>query len=191
MDFYCDDCLRTHHGADGTEHAPWPVHDYMGPDVLAELGPLEMMSLFLEGGLCLVAGPEGIECYVQVLLTLPVFGEPGRALHYAPWARVAPEDLLEHMAALREAERRRARRSARRRHPVLSEFDGVLATALPDYPDSLGQPVRLIAREQGEPTTIVPDPFSEHPLARDLRDGISLQEAELRVRSLALTDLAA
>lgn len=187
MDYYCDSCRTVHHGADGTDHAPWPVHDYAGPDVLSELGPLEMMSLFMEGSLCLIAGDEGIECYVHTLLTLPISGEPGRALHYLPWVRVASEDLLEHMGALMEAEQRRSRR----RRPVRSELDGVLATTLPEYPDSLGMPVRLLAGDQGEATLIVPDPLVDHPLARDMCEGIALEEAELRVRALTLSDLVA
>lgn len=95
-------------------------------------------------------------------------------LVHSPWVQVSENDyldLVEHWE-----------------HPrYRGDFRGTLASALPGHEDALTAPVRVSAPGR-LPPQITPARRSGHALGREAREGISREEAELRIRSMLLDD---
>src|SRR5690606_29113373 len=69
-------------------------------------------------------------------------------------------------------------------------YPGRLASALPGYENA--GPVPVLVHSRGDLRPLIgPDPTNESPLGRDLLDGITREEAELRIRAFLLRCAAA
>lgn len=175
IDYDCAGCGRRHEGADGTEANPWPVVDFPRPEALLRMGAWErLLRTRSSEELCLIDNGSSVDCYLRALLTLPVRAEEGVTLVHAPWVAVAETDYLELVEHWEDPRYR-------------GSFRGTLASALPGYADPLSVPVHVSA-PGGLPPVVTPDPSCDHPLARDGREGISRQEAELRIRTMLLEE---
>lgn len=174
IDFDCEGCGRRHEGSDGTEANPWPLIDFPRPDAFARMPPWEQLTRTRSTDeLCLIDNGRSVDCYLTGYLSLPVQEEEA-LLVYLPWVQVSETDYLD---LVEHWEQPRFR----------GEYRGPLANELPGYEDSLSVPVRVIAPGRMAPV-IVPEEASEHVLVREEREGISRQEAELRIRSVLLEE---
>lgn len=174
IDFDCVGCGRRHEGTDGTEQRPWPLIEFEGPEAYLRMSPWERLfrSRSTEE-LCLIDNGRSVDCYLSGFLSLPVRGEQA-LLVLQPWVRVDERDYLDLVEHWEQPAHR-------------GEYCGTLASRLPGHPDSLSVPVRVTA-PGGLPPIIVPETGSDHPLVTEAREGVSRQEAELRLRSMMLED---
>lgn len=172
IDVDCPSCAVTHRGTDGTRDRPWPVLAFDLPDPVLELAPHQLRHAEISEDLCWIDLPEGTEYYARVSLTMPIRDDPERRMDYLPWVALDERhviDILDHLGD----------DAYRAVYPVR------LATELPDYERAGPVPMLLHSRGHLRPV-IAPDPSCEHPLVRDLVDGITRGEAELRIRAFLL-----
>lgn len=173
IDYDCAGCGRRHVGTDGTEANPWPVIEYSRPEVFLRMSAWEqLLRTRSTDELCLIDNGRSVDCFLTGYLALPVEGEGEALLVHQPWVQVSEDDyldLVEHWE-----------------HPSFrGDYRGTLASALPGHGDSLSVPVRVTAPGR-LPPLIVPEAGSGHALVREAQEGVSRQEAELRVRSTLL-----
>lgn len=172
IDFDCCSCAVTHRGTDGTRDRPWPVLSFAVPDPLLRLAPHELRDAEIAEDLCWIDRPEGAEQYVRVSMHVPIREDPERRMEYSPWVALAEEDVIDILDHLGDDAYRTV-------HP------GRLASALPGY--GTAGPVPVLVHTRGNLRPLIgPDPTSESPLGRDLVDGITREEAELRIRAFLL-----
>lgn len=174
IDFYCEGCGCRHEGADGSEQNPWPLIEYDRPEAYLRMSPWErLFRTRSTDELCLIDNGRTVDCYLTGDLSLPVQGEEALLVHQ-PWVKVSEDDyldLVEHWE-----------------HPGFrGDYRGVLASEIPGHADSLTVPVRVTAPGR-LPPLIVPEPGCGHALAAEAQEGISREEAELRLRSMLLDD---
>lgn len=174
IDYDCAGCGRRHQGADGTEANPWPLIEYARPEAFLRMSPWEqLMRTRSTDELCLIDNGRTVDCYLTGYLSLPVLGEGTQLVHQA-WVQVSENDyldLVEHWE-----------------HPRFrGDYRGSLASELPGHEDSLSVPVRVTAPGR-LPPVITPETGSGHALVREAQEGVSRQEAELRIRSTLLAD---
>lgn len=174
IDYDCAGCGCRHEGTDGSEANPWPLLDFPRPEALLAMGPWEQLTRSRSTEeLCLIDNGRSVDCYLRGFLSLPVRGEEVELVH-SPWVQVSENDyldLVEHWE-----------------HPrYRGDFRGTLASALPGHEDALTVPVRVSAPGR-LPPLITPARRSGHALVREAREGISREEAELRIRSMLLDD---
>lgn len=174
IDYDCAGCGHRHEGADGTVANPWPLIEFTRPEAYLRMTPWEQLTRTRSTEeLCLIENGGAVDCYLTGYLSLPVLGEAA-LLVYMPWVRVSEndyQDLVEHWE-----------------HPHFrGDYPGTLASVLPGCENSLSVPVRVIAPGRMAPL-IVPEETSGHALVREEQEGISRQEAELRLRSMLLED---
>lgn len=172
IDFDCDTCAVTHRGTDGTRDRPWPVLAFDLPDPVLDLAPHELREAEISDDLCWIDRPVGTEYFARVTLTMPIRDDPERRMEYSPWVALAEQDVLDILAHLGDDAYR-------------TVYPGRLATAMPDYEPAGPVPVLLHSRGHLRPV-IAPEPSCEHPLVRDLVEGITREEAELRIRAFLL-----
>ncbi|MGP9539659.1 DUF2199 domain-containing protein [Brachybacterium sp. AOP43-C2-M15] len=174
IDYDCEGCGRRHEGADGTEANPWPLLEFDGPEAYLRMNPWErVFRARATEEMCLIDNGDTVDCYVTGVLSLPVRDEEARLL-YVPWVKLREADyvdLLENWGNLR----------------FRGSYRGTLASVLPGCEHPQAVPVLVTAPGQ-LPPLIEPDPASGHALVREQREGISRQEAELRIRSMLLED---
>ena len=174
IDFDCPSCATTHCGTDGTRDRPWPVLAFDLPDLFVDLAPHRLRDVGVTDDLCWIDRPEGVRYFARVAMPMPIRDDPERRLDYAPWVALAEPDVLDILEHIEDDSYR-------------AVYSGQLSTALPDY--AAGPPVPLLVRSRGHLRPVVgPEPDCEHPLARDLAQGISREEAELRIRAFLLSD---
>lgn len=177
IDYDCDGCGRRHEGTDGTEDNPWPVIDLARPEAYLRMDPWEQLTRVRSTEeLCLIDNGGSVDCFLKGFLSLPVHGDGARLL-YSPWVRVSETDYLD---LVENWEHPRYRGS----------YLGTLASELPGHEDSLAVPMRVTAPGR-LPPVFVPEPGTDHALVHEESEGISRQEAELRIRSMLLDDEAA
>lgn len=174
IDYDCAGCGRRHEGADGTAANPWPLLEFDRPEAFLRMSPWEqLMRTRSTEELCLIDNGRTVDCYLTGFLSLPIVGEQALLLHQL-WVRVSEEDyldLVEHWE-----------------HPRFrGDFRATLANELPGHEDSLSVPMRVLAPGR-LPPVITPEPGSGHALEQEAREGVSRQEAELRIRSMLLEE---
>lgn len=174
IDFDCPCCRKTFRGTDGTSEHPWPALGFRRPDPYLELTLPELHHADATDDLCWIARPDRTDFFVRAVMTIPIRDDPARQLDYGPWVSIGESDFL---AALEHVEDPGHR----------AVCAGRLATALPDYDEVTAVPVLVRARGLARPE-IVPDPDFDHPLVRDVQEGITRAEAELRIRAFLLRD---
>lgn len=174
IDFDCPSCATTHRGTDGTRDRPWPVLAYGLPDPFLDLAPHRLRDVGVTDDLCWIDRPEGVQYFVRVAMSMPIRDEPERRLDCSPWVALAEPDLLDILEHIEDDSSR-------------AVYPGRLATTLPYY--AAGPPVPLLVSSRGHLRPEVgPEPGCELPLARDLVQGITRKEAELRIRAFLLCD---
>lgn len=175
IDYDCAGCGHRHEGTDGSESNPWPVIDFLRPEAYLRMTFWErMMRTRSTDELCLIDNGRGVDCYLSGYLSLPVHGETEVLLIHQAWARISEDDYLD---LVENWEHPRFR----------GDYRGDLASVLPGHEDSLSVPVRVIAPGR-LPPMITPAPGSGHDLLREAEEGLSREEAELRIRSTLLQD---
>ncbi|MGO1227794.1 DUF2199 domain-containing protein [Brachybacterium sp. AOP42-C2-15] len=174
IDYDCAGCGHRHEGADGTVANPWPLIEFTRPEAYLRLSPREqLMRARSTDELCLIENGGSIDCYLTGYLSLPVRGEAAM-LVFMPWIQVSENDYLDVVEHWEQPQFR-------------GSYLGTLASELPGCEESLSVPVRVIVPGR-MPPLIVPEEFSGHSLVREEQEGISRQEAELRIRSMLLED---
>lgn len=176
IDYDCAGCGRRHEGTDGTEANPWPLIEYARPEVFLRMSPWEqLMRTRSTDELCLIDNGRSVDCYLTGYLTVPILGEEEALLIHQPWVHVSEDDYLD---LVENWEHPRFR----------GDYRGTLASELPGHGDSLSVPVRVTAPGRLTPR-IVPEAGTGHALVREAQEGVSRQEAELRLRSTLLDAL--
>lgn len=174
IDFDCPCCRTSHRDTDGSRTRPWPALAFRRPDAYLELTPSQLRSAQSTDDLCLIEGPDRTDCFVRAVMSLPIIQDPVRRLEYGPWISVSGSDFADYVEHYEDDRYRAA-------------YAGHLATALPGYRAVSTVPV--LVRTQGRFRPVIsPDSTYDHPLVRDFHDGITRQEAELRIRSFQLRD---
>ncbi|GAA4526277.1 DUF2199 domain-containing protein [Brachybacterium paraconglomeratum] len=174
IDYDCAGCGQRHEGADGTVANPWPLLEFTRPEAYLQMDPWELvLHARSTDELCLIENGDSVDCYLTGYLSLPVLGEAAM-LVYMPWVHVSEDDYLE---LVQHWEHPRFR----------GDYRGTLASMLPGYENSLSIPVRVLVRGR-TPPLILPEESSGHALVREEQEGISRQEAELRIRSMLLEE---
>lgn len=175
IDYDCAGCGRRHEGTDGTEASPWPLIEYVRPEAFLRMSSWEQLTRTRSTDeLCLIDNGRSVDFYLAGYLSLPVLGEEGPLLVHQVWAQVSEDDYLDLVEHWEHSHFR-------------GEFHGTLASRLPGHEDSLSVPVRVTAPGR-LPPVIRPEEGSGHPLVQEAREGVSRQEAELRLRSTLLDE---
>ncbi|HLQ80395.1 MAG TPA: DUF2199 domain-containing protein [Brachybacterium sp.] len=174
IDYDCAGCGRRHEGTDGSEANPWPVIEFVRPEAMLRMSPWEQLTRTRSTDeLCLIDNGRSVDCFLAGYLSLPVEGEDALLVHQ-PWAQVSEGDYLDLVDHWEQPSFR-------------GEYRGTLASDLPGHDDSLSVPVRVTVHGR-LPPLIVPAASSGHALAREAREGVGRQEAELRLRSTLLEE---
>ncbi|WP_299303741.1 DUF2199 domain-containing protein [uncultured Brachybacterium sp.] len=174
IDYDCAGCGHRHEGADGTVANPWPLIEFTRPEVYLRMDSWEQLTRTRSTDeLCLIDNGRSVDCYLTGYLSLPVL-EEAAMLVYMPWVQVREKDYLDLVEHWEQPHYR-------------GDYLGTLASELPGCEDSLSVPVRVIAPARRAPL-VVPELTSGHALVREEQEGISRQEAELRLRSMLLED---
>lgn len=174
IDFDCPCCRTSHHDTDGSRLRPWPALAFRRPDAYLELTESRRHNAQATDDLCLIRWPDRTDCYIRVVMSLPITQDPVRRLDYGPWVSVSESDFNECLEHYEDDSYRAA-------------YGGHLATALPGYRSVTTVPVLVRTRGRFRPV-ISPDSTFDHPLVRDFHDGITRKEAELRIRAFQLRD---
>lgn len=173
IDYDCGGCGRRHEGTDGSEANPWPLIEFIRPEAFLRMSSWDqLLRSRSTDELCLIDNGRTVDCYLTGYLSLPVAGEEGVCLVHQAWAQVSENDYLDLVENWE--------------HPLFrGDFHGTLASLLPGHADSLSVPVRVAAPGR-LPPVITPAEGTGHALQREAQEGVSRQEAELRIRSTLL-----
>ena len=152
----------------GQEHEGLP-HDWAFPSPTYWDGGRDDED-FLGDDLCRWTDDDGQPGYfIRGILTIPVVDD-GDELRYGVWSSLSERsfkrivDLWDDPARIEEA-----------------PYFGWLSNSLPGYPKTLGLPLNVVTRKLDLRPEFLLDPGSDHPLAREQREGINSD----RVRKIA------
>lgn len=174
IDFTCPCCRITYRDTDGTRDRPWPAIAFRRPDPYLTLTAHELLHAEATNDMCWIARPDRTDFFVRAVMSMPIRHDPRRRLDYGPWVSLEEPDFLDALDHFEDGDHR-------------AVYAGRLATALPDYRGATAVPVLVRTRGRLRPL-LSPDSTFDHPLVRDALDGISREEAELRIRSFLLRD---
>lgn len=152
----------------------WPALGFARPDAYVSLSEAEKESIAeASNDLCVIAYADQIDRFVRGTMSIPIIGED-RTLEYGPWTSVSEQSFEDYVDHYEDPDHH-------------EHYFGWLATEIPGY--EFPEPLALQVITRGlERPHLMPDPESDHPLARDVHHGITREEAELRIRSLLLDD---
>jgi hypothetical protein len=151
--FKCSKCDKWHEGI--------PDVAYDRPLIANEIPDEEKTTrLFLTTDLCVV---DSKSFFIRCLLAVPIKGT-GENFGWAIWSSLSEKNFLRY-----------------RKHydDDMSDWEpmfGYLSNRLPEYPDTLSLKLSVQTRAQGDRPTVIMEP-TDHPLAVDQREGMSLELA--------------
>lgn len=174
IDFDCPCCRTSHRETDGSPLRPWPALAFRRPDPYLDLVPAHLHHAQATDDLCIIARPDRTECFIRAVMSFPVVQDPVRRLEYGPWVSVSGGDFDNYVAHYEDGAHR-------------ATYSGHLATALPGYEAVDTVPVLVRTRGAYRPM-LSPDSTFDHPLVRDFHNGVTREEAELRIRAFLLKD---
>lgn len=170
--FHCDACGEHHDGSHGGGD-DWPALSFHRPDPYLELTPEEQERAHADDDLVVIDWGDQVDRFIRVTLSLPVIGHQ-RTLEYGPWVSLSEQSFTDYVDHWDDPDHH-------------AHYFGWLSTAIPGY--EFPQPLAMRVTTRGDLRPFLePDPEVDHPLVRDFYDGISYEEAELRIRSLLLED---
>ena len=153
----CRACGEVHQGLpDLACEAPdfWPESEEKAPNSVALSS-----THFLSDDFCVLRGQH---FFLRCVLEFPILGTRGQRFGFGVWASVWEETYRRYLETFDSGEHRQVR-----------PWFGRLSNRLKGYPETLNMKCKVLPRDGGKRPSIEFD-SAEHPLAREQREGITL-----------------
>ncbi|MBV8325687.1 DUF2199 domain-containing protein [Chryseobacterium sp.] len=160
MKYTCECC--------GEEKEDWPALAYNAPDFYYNLSDEELKTAILNSDLCIVENPESSHRFIRAVLIQEVHNDC-RNLDYGIWVSLSEKNFTEYVDNYHNKE-------------FKAEYFGWLNTYFPDYDFSESIPTTVVVDNSIGRPFVFPHQSFEHPFVEDFYNGISVEEAEKRIK---------
>lgn len=159
-EYTCSKCGETHKG--------WPAFAFQSPDRYHKLSESDKKNRGdLKDDFCIIRSLHQIDYYIRVVVNIPV-NDDCRDLEYGLWVQVSEPSFRNYWENFKNED-------------YLTEFKGFIANDLPGYKSTIEVPVIVKTQPDNQRPIITPKEDNDHPFTEDLKNAISLQEAENRL----------
>lgn len=161
--YRCVTCDKVHEGVPSYGFAaPWHYH------TLSDEQRLNLARL--SDDVCLIKDEDHVDFFIRVCLEVPIVGIEQPFL-WGVWISLSEDNFRRYDQTWDS--------------PVVTdEYFGWLCTRLPLYPDTIGLKTTARPRLNGQRPLIALEP-TDHPLAVDFREGITIERAQQMAGQLA------
>lgn len=163
MNFICKVCNEN--------HDEWPALTYDSPSNYDQLSSDEKLSIgSLKGDLCIITYSDQIDRFIRCTMTQRVL-DSCQALDYGLWVSLSEESFDDY-----------SKNFDNENHQT--KYFGWLSNDLPGYDFELGIPTTVITRSGNQRPEIIPHEDYGHPFVKDYYKGITVDEAEARIKDM-------
>jgi hypothetical protein len=161
MEYTCAVC--------GKQHDDWPALAFDSPYHYHNLSEVEKETIAqLNSDSCIIIYEDQADRFIRCTLTQKV-NDSCQHLDYGVWVSLSEKNFNDYEANFNNENHETA-------------YFGYLCNDIPGYESTLSIPTSVETRTGGQRPDIIPDPNFDHPFVKDYYNGISLMEAEERIR---------
>ncbi len=154
----------------------WPALAFGTPSPYFELSEKEKKEMaMVSSDFCVIAHPDQTDRFIRTVMYQKV-NDHCTDLEYGFWVSLSEKSFLDYYENFD-------------RDDYEATYFGYISNVLPDYPNMLFIPAKVVTRTGGQRPEIFPKEDFDHPFVRDFYQGISKQEAEHRIKELFLNKL--
>lgn len=163
MKYICNEC--------GKEHNEWPALTFKKPDPYTQLSDEEKATIAVTGSDdCIISYPDQTDRFIRVTLIQKV-NDSCQDLHYGLWVSVSEKSYNDYSAHYNDTD-------------YITTYFGRICNSIPRYKDTFALPVDVNTKPGNARPVIVPHQDTDNPFVHDYYNGITVEDAEIRVASL-------
>jgi hypothetical protein len=153
----------------GQQHDDWPAIAWLAPVHYDRLSDEDKEDIAkLETDFCRIEHPPGeMSYFIRCTLEQKVNGHDSD-LDYGVWVSLSEESFSDYVAHYEDRD-------------YETSYFGWFCSNIPEYEKTLSIPTTVFTRRDGQRPYVVPHEDHDHPFVRDYHNGISLEEATMRV----------
>lgn len=163
MKYVCNCC--------GAEHDEWPALAFKSPDQYNILSRTDKVAIVeINSDLCVIRHPDQTDRFIRCTLNQRVV-DHCRYLEYGVWVSLSEKSYNDYTDNFNNEYHEEA-------------YFGWLCNNIPGYEFNQSIPTTVFTKKGNQRPEVVPHEGFDHPFVKDYYDGISKQEAEMRLNAL-------